>query len=141
MDAIRVWAPHASSVDVRVDGIDTPLASTGDGWWTGPALAPGTDYGFVLDGSDQQLPDPRSRWQPDGVHGPSRVYDQDAFDWHDRDWRGRDLTAAVVYELHVGTFTEEGTFEAATAHLGELAAIGVTAIRSEEHTSELQSPC
>ena len=70
-----------------------------------PTLAPGTDYAFLLDDGDEPVPDPASRWQPDGVHGPSRVYDQDAYAWSDRDWAGRDLPGAVIYELHVGTFT------------------------------------
>ncbi len=130
MNAIRVWAPHASSVDVRVESVGgaefTPLASAGDGWWAGPELAPGTDYGFVLDGAQNALPDPTSRWQPEGVHGPSRVYDQDAFEWHDQAWPGRDLTAAVVYELHVGTFTAGGTFDSAIERLDHLVDLGIT---------------
>ena len=67
------------------------------------------DYGYRLDGSDRVLPDPRSRRQPDGVHGWSRTYDSDSFAWTDHRWTGRQLAGGVIYELHVGTFTAEGT--------------------------------
>jgi maltooligosyltrehalose trehalohydrolase len=97
-----------------------------DGWWTGPDLPPGTDYAFLLDDGDEPLPDPRSRRQPEGVHGPSRVYDDTAFSWTDDGWRGRDLTAAVFYELHVGTFTPGATFDSATERLDHLVDLGVT---------------
>jgi maltooligosyltrehalose trehalohydrolase len=111
---------------VRAEGQDTALEAVGDGWWTGPDLAPGTDYAFLLDDNDEPVPDPASRWQPDGVHGPSRVYDQDAYDWHDRVWTGRDLTAAVLYELHVGTFTPGATFDSAIERLDHLVDLGIT---------------
>jgi len=125
---IVVWAPRASRVRVRTGGDDLPMrpAPDGDGWWLGPDLPPGTDYAFVLVDSDQARPDPASRWQPHGVHGPSRVYDQDAYPWQDGRWRGRDLTSAVVYELHVGTFTPGGTFSAATERLDHLVGLGIT---------------
>jgi maltooligosyltrehalose trehalohydrolase len=97
-----------------------------DGWWAGTELAASTDYAFVLDDSDDALPDPASRWQPSGVHGPSRVYDQDAHTWHDEQWPGRDLAGAVVYELHVGTFTPGATFDAALERLDHLVQLGVT---------------
>ncbi len=126
MTAIKVWAPNVSAVAVRVDGTDTELTAVGDGWWSGPDLAPGTDYAFLLDGGDEAVPDPASRRQPEGVHGPSRVYDQAAFEWHDGDWAGRDLTAAVIYELHVGTFTPGGTFDSAIERLDHLVALGIT---------------
>jgi maltooligosyltrehalose trehalohydrolase len=113
---------------VRVDGADTRLDAAPDGWWTGPDLAAGTDYAFVLDGDTDAVPDPASRRQPDGVHGPSRVYDQAAHEWHDGDWSGRDLTAAVVYELHVGTFTPGATFDSAIERLDHLVELGVTHI-------------
>jgi maltooligosyltrehalose trehalohydrolase len=123
---IRVWAPEVSSIRARADGTDTPLQSGGDGWWSGPDLPPGTDYAFLLDSEDEPLPDPRSRWQPAGVHGASRVYDDSAFDWHDAAWTGRDLTAAVMYELHVGTFTPGASFDAAIERLDHLVRLGVT---------------
>jgi maltooligosyltrehalose trehalohydrolase len=126
MDPIRVWAPRVSTIGVRADGADTTLTKAGDGWWTGPALDPGTDYGFVIDGAADALPDPRSRWQPGGVHGMSRTYDQDAYEWHDAHWAGRDLDTAVLYELHVGTFTAGATFDSALERLDHLVALGVT---------------
>jgi maltooligosyltrehalose trehalohydrolase len=124
--ALRVWAPAVTHLRVRADGTDTPLDPAGDGWWTGPDLAPGTEYAFLLDDSDEPVPDPASRWQPDGVHGASRVYDQDAYEWHDQDWSGRDLTAAVLYELHIGTFTQGATFDSAIERLDHLVELGIT---------------
>jgi maltooligosyltrehalose trehalohydrolase len=126
VSGIRVWAPNASAVQVRANGTDAPMAPEADGWWSGPDLPPGTDYAFVLDDTDEALPDPASRWQPHGVHGPSRVYDQGAYAWHDANWQGRDLTQAVLYELHVGTFTPGGTFDSAIERLGHLVELGVT---------------
>jgi maltooligosyltrehalose trehalohydrolase len=109
-------------------GDDDVAMMAGDGgWWSATAdVAPGTDYGYRLGNDDQLLPDPRSRWQPYGVHGASRVYDQAAFGWTDQRWAGRELAGAVIYELHVGTFTPAGTFDAAVEHLDHLVALGVT---------------
>jgi maltooligosyltrehalose trehalohydrolase len=126
MTAIRVWAPSASELKVRVGGQDIPLDDAGDGWWTGPDLQPGTDYAFLIDDSDELVPDPASRWQPEGVHGASREYDQHAYEWHDTEWTGRDLTAAVIYELHVGTFTPGATLDSAIERLDHLVELGVT---------------
>jgi maltooligosyltrehalose trehalohydrolase len=126
VSVINVWAPAAASVRVRALGADAPLTPRGDGWWLGPDLAPGTDYAFLLDDDDQPLPDPASRWQPHGVHGPSRAYDQDAYEWHDGEWRGRDLAGAVFYELHVGTFTPGATLDSAIERLDHLVELGIT---------------
>ncbi len=126
MSAIRVWAPNASAIKVRTGGDDIALEPAADGWWTGPELAPGTDYAFLLDDNDEAIPDPASRWQPEGVHGLSREYDQYAYQWRDADWAGRDLTAAVVYELHVGTFTPGATFDSAIERLDHLVDLGIT---------------
>ena len=126
MTAIRVWAPNVSRLRLRAGGEDTDLDPAADGWWTGPELAPGTDYAFLLDDDRTALPDPASQWQPEGVHGPSRVYDQQAFAWTDAGWAGRDLTAAVIYELHVGTFTPGATFDAAIERLDHLVELGIT---------------
>ncbi|MFB7273872.1 malto-oligosyltrehalose trehalohydrolase [Streptomyces sp. NPDC056244] len=96
-----------------------------DGWWTAEApAADGTRYGFALDGGPV-LPDPRSRRQPDGPDGPSAVVDQTAYRWRTA-WQGRDLPGAVLYELHIGTFTREGTFDAAAELLAPLAELGIT---------------
>lgn len=134
-DGVRfeVWAPRARSVAVRVATerrhADHPLASDGDGVFSGEVrgLRAGARYRYVLDGA-RALPDPVSRSQPEGVHGPSAVVDPSAFRWTDAGWRGLAMPDYVIYELHVGTFTPEGTFDAAIAHLGELRALGVTAV-------------
>jgi maltooligosyltrehalose trehalohydrolase len=124
MTEFRVWAPGHERVDLVVNEGRVPMTSTG-GWWT--AMAEGPDYAFSVDGGPPR-PDPRSPWQPDGVHAPSRSYDHDAFTWTDSHWRGVPLAGAVLYELHIGTFTEQGTFDAAIAKLDHLAMLGVTAV-------------
>jgi maltooligosyltrehalose trehalohydrolase len=96
------------------------------GWWT--ADLSGTDYAFLLDDDDTALPDPRSTWQPNGVHKPSRVYDHNTFLWTDQSWTGRALPGSVVYELHIGTFTPEGTFDAAIGKLDHLVELGITLV-------------
>ncbi len=126
MTGLRVWAPNAERVRVLVDGDATDLTAAADGWWQGPELERGTDYSFLLGDSDQPRPDPASRWQPQGVHGPSRVYDQGAYAWRDAGWAGRALAGGIVYELHVGTFTPGGTLDSAIERLDHLAQLGVT---------------
>ena len=134
MTTFEVWAPSHDRVRLRALGQDHEMSPTGDGMWRAvvPAAGPGTDYGFLLgdsaDDNDTPLPDPRSRWQPEGVHGPSRLYDTQAYEWKDADWTGRQLAGGVVYELHVGTFTPEGTFAAAAGKLGHLVELGVDLI-------------
>jgi maltooligosyltrehalose trehalohydrolase len=102
------------------------MTAEAGGWWSGPDLPPGSDYAFGVDDSAQALPDPASRWQPDTVHGPSRVYDSTAFAWNDAGWPGRPLPAAVIYELHIGTFTVGATFDSAIERLGHLVELGIT---------------
>ena len=122
---ISVWAPKPSRVDVILDGERIPLTSDGD-WWTLDRQArPGQRYWFSLDGADPR-PDPRSLLQPEGVHGPSEVFDPTATPR--APWPGMDLRGRVLYELHVGAFTEQGTFDAAIGHLDELADLGVEAV-------------
>jgi maltooligosyltrehalose trehalohydrolase len=95
-------------------------------WWLEVAQArPGTDYGYLIDEDPAPYPDPRSLWQPNGVHALSRVYDQSAFNWSDNSFKAPPLASAIVYELHVGTFTEPGTLDAAIARLDYLAELGV----------------
>ncbi|MFL5921322.1 MAG: alpha-amylase family glycosyl hydrolase [Gaiellaceae bacterium] len=128
-DTVRfsVWAPAKESVGVRLRGRVHELAPAGDGFFGAElAAAAGDDYAFVVDGAAR--PDPCSRFQPEGVHGPSRVVDTSAFEWGDDDWHGVVLDELVVYELHVGTFSDAGTFEGVIPHLGELRELGVTAI-------------
>ncbi|MGN9906840.1 malto-oligosyltrehalose trehalohydrolase [Phytohabitans sp. LJ34] len=127
MAELAVWAPERSRVRARLDGgREVDLTRGEDGWWRTTASV--TDYSFLLDDGDEPLPDPRSPWQPYGVHGPSRVYDHAAFPWTDADWTGRALPGGVLYELHVGTFTPEGTFDAAVTRLDHLVDLGVTAV-------------
>jgi maltooligosyltrehalose trehalohydrolase len=122
---LRVWAPRAAQVDVEIDGRRHPMTSGERGWWNAEVEAnPGATYGFSLDGGEV-LPDPRSAWQPDGVHGLSRLVDHTESTWEAVDWRGRQLLGRLVYELHIGTFTRAGTFEAAIDRLDHLADLGV----------------
>jgi maltooligosyltrehalose trehalohydrolase len=123
--AIRVWAPRAQHVDlVTANGRDRLEAEGSTGWWRGPTLPAGTDYAFSVDDREPR-PDPRSPWQPNGVHGPSRTVDHDAFAWTDKSWHGRPLPGGVVYELHIGTFTPGGTFDSAIERLDHLVDLGV----------------
>ncbi|WP_395728892.1 malto-oligosyltrehalose trehalohydrolase [Nakamurella sp.] len=122
---MRVWAPRAERVDL-VDGTtDHPMTPVDGGWWTVDPPAGLRDYGFRLDGDENVRPDPRSRWQPAGVDGPTRVFDPGEYVWGDRAWTGRRLAGSVIYELHIGTFTPEGTLDAAIDKLDHLLAIGV----------------
>lgn len=128
MTEFTVWAPEAARVRLRLPGAaDHAMRQGPDGWWRVevPDAGPGTDYAFLLDDDEQALPDPRSAWQPAGVHGPSRLYDHAAFGWTDAAWTGRQLPGSVLYELHIGTFTPEGTFDAAIAKLDHLVDLGV----------------
>jgi maltooligosyltrehalose trehalohydrolase len=121
-----VWAPHPDRVRLDVDGALHPMARSDDGWWRAVVDAR-TDarYGFVLDDDEKVLPDPRSPRQPDGVHERSQRWDASAAKWTDADWRGRSIEGAVIYELHVGTFTRAGTFDAAIDKLKHLVDLGV----------------
>jgi maltooligosyltrehalose trehalohydrolase len=103
------------------------MAPEPGGWWAGGGVSAGRDYAFGLDGG-QPLPDPRSPWQPRGVNGASRAFDHAVFSWTDQGWGGRELAQALIYELHVGTFTPEGTFDAAAAKLPHLVELGVDAV-------------
>ncbi len=129
MHTFRVWAPSASSVDLVLRDGTLPMRWATDGWWHRNVVEArhGTDYAYSVDGTGP-LPDPRSAWQPDGVNGFSRVFDEDRFRWTDSDWAGRDVRGSVFYELHIGTFTPEGTLEAAAGHLDYLVALGVEVV-------------
>ncbi|MGZ4477050.1 MAG: malto-oligosyltrehalose trehalohydrolase [Nocardioidaceae bacterium] len=127
-----VWAPRAGRVDLLLPGdMDRhpmgrhPMGRDADGWWrVGAEAAEDTTYAFSLDGGDPR-PDPRGRRLPDGPHGWSQRYDPARFAWTDHAWTGVDLAGTVLYELHVGTFTPEGTLDAAAARLGHLTDLGV----------------
>ena len=133
MTSFSVWAPAAGRADAEVAGQLYPMShqNADSGWWSAdvPHVTAGIDYGFRLD-DGELLPDPRSPRQPFGIKGPSRTYDHSAFRWTDRSWRGGPLHGSVIYEMHVGTFTADGTFDAAIGRLGHLRDLGV-------HTVEL----
>jgi maltooligosyltrehalose trehalohydrolase len=129
----RVWAPQRKHVHVVFEGkTNQPalrLERENQGYFSArAALGHGTLYRFRLDEGTSVYPDPASRFQPDGPHGPSQVIDPGRFRWTDADWRGVGLEGQVIYELHIGTFTPEGTWAAASAQLAELAEVGVTVI-------------
>jgi maltooligosyltrehalose trehalohydrolase len=121
-----VWAPVPERVRLQVDGAVHGMRRDDDGWWRATVEAgPEADYGFLLGENETPRPDPRSRRQPEGVHGLSRRFDPSAYAWDDDAWTGRPLAGGVVYELHVGTFTPEGTLDAAIGRLGHLVRLGV----------------
>lgn len=121
-----VWAPKAAeSVDLALDGTRHPMESLDGGWWTLRVPAEeGARYGYSLDGGPV-IPDPAARRLPDGPHGLAQVVDLDAFPWTDAGWTGVDLKGATIYELHVGTFTNAGTLDAAIERLDHLVELGV----------------
>lgn len=129
MTSFAVWAPEATKVELSLDDISFAMHHVAGGWWRRVVEEAGhsTRYGFSIDGGPVR-PDPRSRWQPDGPHGRSAVLDHDRFSWTDHRWRGISHRGAVIYELHVGTFTPEGTFQAAIDRLPHLTELGVDAV-------------
>lgn len=129
----RVWAPVPERVAVQVDGVVQPMTKGDDGWWEGPELEPGQRYGYLLDDDPTPKPDPRARRLPDGVHGLAEVVPESAAAGtgsvaggeSGKAWAGRELAGAVIYELHVGTYTPEGTLDSAVANLEHLVDLGV----------------
>lgn len=135
----RVWAPRRQRVEVVIESglpaaggrtASTPLAAEKQGYFSAfvADVQAGAKYRFRLDGEGFLYPDPASRFQPDGCHGPSQVIDPATYQWQDAAWRGAALAGQIFYELHIGTFTPEGTWEAAARELWALAALGITAI-------------
>jgi malto-oligosyltrehalose trehalohydrolase len=125
----RLWAPRARSVLLLLeDGSEIPMRLEPEGWFSleTDRAAPGTRYRYVVDG--RPVPDPASRFQPEGVHGPSEVIDPSGYRWRDAGWRGRAWEEIVIYELHVGTFTLGGDFAGAIDRLDYLRELGVTAV-------------
>ena len=122
-----VWAPNASSMSLSVAHRVVPMEQSGGGWWTptGPEPLGEVDYGYLVDGAENVVPDPRSRRLPNGVHDRSRTFDPASYTWSDEHWTGRQLAGSVIYEMHVGTFTPEGTLDAAIDKLEHLKSIGV----------------
>jgi maltooligosyltrehalose trehalohydrolase len=127
-----VWAPDCDSVHVQIIEPHlqrVTLQRSDFGYYEAilDRVPPGSTYRYILNGEKQRA-DPVSRFQPDGVHGPSQLVDVDAFPWTDAAWKGRPLSEYIIYELHVGTFTPEGTFEAVIPHLNKLKELGITAV-------------
>jgi maltooligosyltrehalose trehalohydrolase len=126
MGGFAVWAPKPAQVLVDVEGERHPMTRSADGWWRATVdAAPDARYGYLLDDDPAVLPDPRSPRQPDGVHGRSQLWNPAAVSWTDGDWAGRSVEGAVIYELHTGTFTAAGTFDAAITKLDYLVDLGV----------------
>ena len=127
----RVWAPKRKRVAVRLEetGALHVLTAEADGYFAGlvPGIGAGTLYRYALDGGEA-FPDPASRFHPQGPHGPSEVVDPGTFRWNDSAWRGAKIKGQVIYEMHVGTFTKEGTWAAAAQQIPELASCGITCL-------------
>lgn len=128
----RVWAPKRRAVWAVLEpqGRPVPLEAEGDGYFSAlvEGVPAGSRYRFRLDDEAAGFPDPASRFQPDGPHGPSQVVDPGGFAWTDGAWKGRPIAGQVVYEMHIGTFTPEGTWDAAMSELPRLAELGVTVL-------------
>ena len=127
-----LWAPHQRQVRVHILGakesvIDMKAGERGYHCAVIEPVEAGTPYQFRLDDS-RELPDSASRFQPEGVHGPSQLVDTNAFEWKDQGWQGIELEDSIFYELHVGTYTPAGTFDAVIGHLDDLHSLGVTTV-------------
>lgn len=124
---LQVWAPQARKVEAQIGKNRVPMERHPGGWWriTTSLAVHGGDYSFIVD-SERPFPDPRSQRQPHGVHGPSRIVGHEDFSWQDGEWNSPPLSSAVIYELHVGTFSPEGTFDGVLKRLDHLVKLGVT---------------
>jgi len=126
MTEFRVWAPKPDLVRLDVDGAQHAMTRADDGWWHATvATSPDARYGYLLDDDPAALPDPRSARQPDGVHARSQLWEPTPATWTDGAWSGRSVEGAVIYELHVGTFTGAGTFDSAIEKLDYLVELGI----------------
>ena len=128
----NVWSPMAGRMELKIFGdneLRLPMNKVNNNFWTLAVenLHPGDKYFYVIDGNKSR-PDPASYFQPEGVHGPSQVIDHNSFKWQDDNWSGATEADAIIYELHIGTFTEQGTFLSAVEKLDQLAELGITAI-------------
>ena len=129
MHNFGVWAPKAQKMSLSWRDQNLPMDGPNErGWWTleVPEATCGDRYAFCLDHDSKPYPDPRGLRQPEGVHGPSELYDHTRFEWHDQLWRGAPKVGSIIYELHIGTFTKEGTFDSAIKRLPYLADLGIT---------------
>ncbi|HTV08911.1 MAG TPA: malto-oligosyltrehalose trehalohydrolase [Candidatus Aquilonibacter sp.] len=129
MHKFGVWAPRVQKMSLKWRDQVLPMNGPNKrGWWTlvVPEAECGDRYAFLLDDDPTPYPDPRGLRQPDGVHAASELYDHSRFEWHDQLWRGSPKTGSILYELHIGTFSKEGTFDSAIPHLKHLAELGVT---------------
>ncbi|MDT5203192.1 MAG: maltooligosyltrehalose trehalohydrolase, partial [Mycobacterium sp.] len=126
MPEFAVWAPEPETVRLDVDGAAYPMTRGPDGWWRATVdTSPDARYGYLLDDDPTVLPDPRSSRQPDGVHERSQLWEPGEQVWTDDGWSGRSVQGAVIYELHIGTFTPAGTFDSAIEKLDQLVDLGV----------------
>ena len=129
MTCLKVWAPNAKRVEVEAGNARHSMTAGNDNWWSADLdmseSGADSDYMFRLDGG-RPIPDPRSPWQPNGIDGPSRLIDHTTFPWTDGRWQAPPLSAAAIYELHIGTFTSEGTFIGAIDKLDYLVDLGIT---------------
>jgi maltooligosyltrehalose trehalohydrolase len=129
MHTFAIWAPLAKHMSINVNGVTQVMQGPDPHhWWTllMQDANTGADYGFLIDDDPTIYPDPRSAWQPDGVHKLSRIYDHDAFGWTDKTFQSVPLDSSIIYELHIGTFTPESTFDAAIDRLDYLVQLGIT---------------
>src|SRR6478752_3080450 len=129
MYRFTIWAPDSTKMAVKVNDKIFPMHGPDiRGWWQIDVedAGPGDDYCYLLGDDKTCYPDPRSQWQPNGVHGFSRIYDQDAFVWAETKFQSPPLASAVIYELHIGTFTESGTLDGAIEKLAYLVELGIT---------------
>jgi len=129
MHLFELWAPKAKTLTLLVNDRSIAMEGPdGHGWWRRDVAEahPGMDYAFFIDDDPKPYPDPRAQWQPNGVHQRSRIYDQSVFAWSDQGFRPTPLASAIIYELHIGTFTSQGTFASAIEKLKYLADLGVT---------------
>lgn len=126
MTDFAVWAPNPAVVALDIGGVPHPMTKADGGWWqTSVEVSPDARYGYLIDDDPQVLPDPRSARQPDGVHARSALWDEAGLTWTDDDWAGREVEGAVIYELHIGTFTAAGTFDSAIEKLDHVVDLGV----------------
>src|SRR5437868_4305912 len=127
---VRVWAPATTTLTVLLNDRDRhELTPEADGYFSGVIPArPGDWYQLEVAGGEKPYPDPASRFQPNGPHGPSQIVCASSFEWTDRGWRGVSIERQVVYEMHIGTFTRAGTWAAAARELPTLADIGITLV-------------